>query len=54
MSNNVNDEELKIDETKLSDEEKKEMGYHFPWWILIICGAILLIMIGLMIAIFNM
>lgn len=46
-------EKLEIDESQLTEEQKAEMGYHFPWWILILCGAILLAMIACIIVIVN-
>lgn len=44
---------LKIDESQLSEEEKQEVGYHIPWFLLIICGIIIVLMIICIIVICN-
>lgn len=38
-------EKLEIDESLLTPEQKAESGYHFPWWILILCGVIAILMV---------
>ena len=46
--------EPEIDESLLSEEEKEEMGFHFPLWALITIGAIILLMIACIIVIVNL
>ena len=50
----VEEEKLEIDESLLSEEEKKEMGFHFPLWPLILIGVIVLLMIVCIIFIVNL
>ncbi len=47
-------EELEIDESLLSEEEKKEMGFSFPLWPIIMIGIIVLLMIACIIVIVNL
>ena len=50
----VEEEKLEIDESLLSEEEKKEMGFHFPLWPLIMIGIIVILMIVCIIFIVNL
>lgn len=45
--------DLKVDDSLLTEEQKRESGYHFPWWILIVCGVIAVLMIACIIVICN-
>lgn len=37
--------ELEIDQSQLSEEQKAEQGFHFPWFWLIIAGVIIILMV---------
>lgn len=39
------DKDLEIDQSLLTEEEKKGQGYHFPLVPLIVCGAIAVLML---------
>ena len=51
---NKQEEKLEIDESLLSEEEKQEMGFHFPLWPIILIGVIILLMIVCIIFIVNL
>ena len=53
--NNIDEEELIKDalENKLSEEDQKEAGYHFPLGIAITMGVIVLLMIACIIVIVS-
>ena len=50
----VEEEKLEIDESLLSEEEKKETGFQFPLWPLIMIGIIVILMIVCIIFIVNL
>lgn len=48
------DKELKVDESKLSEEDRKELHKRdYPIWLLIAMGVIVLLMIACIIVILN-
>ena len=53
--NNIDEEELNKAalENKLSDEDQKEAGYHFPLGIALTMGVIVLLMIACIIVIVS-
>ena len=50
----IKEKEPEIVESLLSEEEKKESGFHFPLWPLIMIGVIIILIIACIIVIVNL